>query len=111
VCVHCPAAPGAKEEKKVEQERKQKKNECLTLSSTPTARSPLPARATPPGFQMAAASPSPAPPAPTDDVDLPRAAVRKIVKARLAESVPDDGKEPGLSKDAVAALAESAKVS
>ena len=70
---------------------------------------------------MAAPSPSPAPvedaaaPAAVD-VDLPRAAVRKVVKARLAALAPapaDDGtapKEPGLTKDAVAALAESAKV-
>jgi hypothetical protein len=71
---------------------------------------------------MAAASPSPAPledaaaPVAAADVDLPRAAVRKVVKARLAALTPahaDDGtapKEPGLTKDAVAALAESAKV-
>lgn len=60
---------------------------------------------------MAAASPSPAPlPPSSDDVDLPRAAVRKVVKARLAAGAPEDAKEPGLAKDAVAALAESAKV-
>jgi len=50
------------------------------------------------------------------DVDLPKASIRKLAKARLAFLAPPaadggPGKEAGLAKDALDALAESTKVS
>ncbi|PNH03268.1 DNA polymerase epsilon subunit 3 [Tetrabaena socialis] len=47
---------------------------------------------------------------PETDVDLPRALVKRIVKAKLTALAGDDGKEFGMSKDALTALSESTKV-
>ncbi|GFR50457.1 hypothetical protein Agub_g12678, partial [Astrephomene gubernaculifera] len=44
------------------------------------------------------------------DVDLPRALVKRIVKAKLAALSGDESKEFGISKDALTALSESTKV-
>ncbi|GLI67208.1 hypothetical protein VaNZ11_011132 [Volvox africanus] len=47
---------------------------------------------------------------PETDVDLPRALIKRLVKAKLAALSGDEGKEFGISKDALTALSESTKV-
>ncbi|KXZ54686.1 hypothetical protein GPECTOR_4g753 [Gonium pectorale] len=47
---------------------------------------------------------------PETDVDVPRALVKRIVKAKLQGLTGGDGKEFGISKDALTALSESTKV-
>ena len=45
----------------------------------------------------------------SDDLDLPKALVRRLVKGKLSSSDPD-GKDVQLNKDALLAFSESAKV-
>ncbi|GIL83070.1 hypothetical protein Vretimale_8461 [Volvox reticuliferus] len=47
---------------------------------------------------------------PETDVDLPRALIKRLVKAKLAALSGDESKEFGISKDALTALSESTKL-
>jgi hypothetical protein len=71
----------------------------------PSADAPSPSPA--PASPAAAAAPAAAAPA---SLDLPRASVRKLVKAALAGAAPGGG-DVAVSKEALAALGECAKVS
>ncbi|EFJ47188.1 hypothetical protein VOLCADRAFT_105243 [Volvox carteri f. nagariensis] len=47
---------------------------------------------------------------PETDVDVPRALIKRIVKAKLSALAEDESKDFGISKDALTALSESTKV-